>query len=332
MLPPLVFEPYLRERIWGGTRLRDQLGKTLPGDDAYGESWEIAALPEHDSVVCEGPLAGTKLSVLWDTRRPELIGDATPPYGGVTFPLLIKWLDCSQTLSVQVHPDDAGAQAILNEPCGKAESWIMFDTTPDAVAFYGLKAGTTPDEFNRRLKDGTVAECLGTIQPQRGEIIDVPRNGARPWCGTACARSRTAERRDLSGLRLEPRRPRWAAPQAASGGSGAGIDWNRCEPPPAGRVWSDSPVGVTAQTLVETPSFQIHRFEIAGDGEFANPFPGELVSWTVLFGAGTLTASEGYQRPLNTGETVLTSASTANVVWRRDRAEPLTLIAATMPR
>jgi mannose-6-phosphate isomerase len=331
MLPPLVFTPYLRTRPWGGTRLRDQLGKTLPGSGTYGESWELAALPEHDSIVAEGALAGTKLSTLWNTRRPELIGNTVPPYGGVTFPLLIKWLDCSETLSVQVHPDDAGAQAILGEPCGKAESWIVYDTTPDAVAYYGLKPGTTRAAFERHLDAGTVAECLGTLRPQRGEVIDVPPGTVHALGAGQLVleveQPSDATFRVFDWNRVGPDgRPRELHREQAL----RSIDWNRAAPPPLeGREWPNLGAGVEARTLVTTPSFVIHRIDARQP--FANPFEQELCSWTVLFGAGVMVADD-YERPFRTGATVLTSAGTRGVRWLPQGSSPLTLIAATLPR
>src|SRR4051812_49416825 len=101
-MQPLIFDPWLRPVVWGGRRLGASLGKPLPGPDAYGEWGEASAPPLHQSRVAEGPFAGRSLADLCRTHREELFGcDAAGD-----FPLLIKWLDCADRLSVQVHPDD----------------------------------------------------------------------------------------------------------------------------------------------------------------------------------------------------------------------------------
>lgn len=167
---PLVFAPFFRPQVWGGRRLAELLHKPLPADVAVGESWELSAQDLHVSRVAEGPWAGVSLKQLWDERRQELMGDDPAPQ----FPWLIKWLDCQELLSVQVHPDDAAAQRMLGEPFGKTESWVVLHADPTAKIYAGLKAGITPEELQRRSQDGSVAECLHSFTPQAGDCLHIP--------------------------------------------------------------------------------------------------------------------------------------------------------------
>src|SRR6478736_2380346 len=115
-MQPLVFEPYFRPQIWGGRWLQQRLNKPLPPDGAFGESWEVSAHPHYVSRVAEGPFRGAALSDLWREHGRQLLGRAPGP--SEKFPLLVKYLDCREVLSVQVHPDDAAARKLLGDELG----------------------------------------------------------------------------------------------------------------------------------------------------------------------------------------------------------------------
>ena len=140
-MDPLVFAPFFRPQVWGGRRLEQFLGQPLPGDEPYGEAWLVSAQPLHVSRVCEGPHAGRLLSELWTNESASMIG---PVRGAPSdFPLLLKFLDCQDFLSVQVHPsDEVSRQMHLGEQ-GKSEVWIVLDVEPDARIYAGLRPGTT---------------------------------------------------------------------------------------------------------------------------------------------------------------------------------------------
>jgi mannose-6-phosphate isomerase len=331
MLPPLVFTPYLRPRIWGGSRLRDRLGRTLPDDQPYGESWELSALPEHDSIVAEGPLAGATLGALWRTRREELLGNQTPPYGGEVFPLLIKWLDCNALLSVQVHPDDVAAQRLIGESCGKEEAWLFLDADPDGWAYFGVKGGTTPEEFARRMDDGTVEQCLNVIHPRPGEVVHVPPGSVHALGAgqllLEIEQPSDATFRVFDYNRPGPDgRPRELHRQQAL----AVIDWNRQSPPPLTiEPWTHPPRGVRAETLLRTESFCLHRLQAIVP--FDAPFPGQMTAWVVFEGAGDLLWERGAaRRTFHLGDTVLLPATCKAPRWRPGPGG-LTLIGATLP-
>src|SRR5438552_3617072 len=122
-MQPLVFEPYFRPQIWGGRQLQEQLGKALPPQGTFGESWEISAHPHHVSRVAEGPFRGASLDELWREHGRDILGRAPRPTE--KFPLLVKYLDCRELLSVQVHPDDDTARRLIGDELGKTEAWVV---------------------------------------------------------------------------------------------------------------------------------------------------------------------------------------------------------------
>jgi mannose-6-phosphate isomerase len=121
-LYPLQFQPILRELIWGGRRLGTVLHKPIGEASDYAESWEISDYHDQVSVVSEGPLAGTTLRELVRSHPPELLGPAVGPRE--QFPLLVKFIDANQNLSVQVHPDDEKARRLAGDN-GKSEAWVI---------------------------------------------------------------------------------------------------------------------------------------------------------------------------------------------------------------
>jgi len=170
VLYPLTFQPIFKERVWGGRSLERLYGKPLPPDVPIGESWEIADRPEGVSVIANGPLAGKTLRWLMEEHRSELLGRQAPPNG--PFPLLVKILDARDRLSVQVHPPRGQAAALGGEP--KTEMWYITDAAPEAVLYVGLKAGVSREEFEQRIRDGTVAESLHRINVKTGAAIFLP--------------------------------------------------------------------------------------------------------------------------------------------------------------
>lgn len=153
---PLTFEPILKEKIWGGRTL-ERFGKKLPAGVSIGESWELAdlpaSIPEGKSVIANGPCAGQRLDC--------------------KFPLLMKFLDACDNLSVQVHPSDAYANA-HPESHLKSEAWIILDTTPEGLIYVGLKKGTTEQALRTSIENDTVPELLNAINVKKGECYYLP--------------------------------------------------------------------------------------------------------------------------------------------------------------
>jgi len=169
-LYPLTFQPIFKDRVWGGRKLEQLYGKALPPNTPIGESWEITDRPEGVSVITNGPLAGRDLRWLMENHAEELLGDSKPCGG--RFPLLVKILDAREKLSLQVHPPAHKAAELRGEP--KTEMWYVADATPDADLFVGLRRGATRAEFERRIQDGSVAECFHRIPVKRGDSMFLP--------------------------------------------------------------------------------------------------------------------------------------------------------------
>ena len=170
MFYPLTFQPILKERVWGGRNLERLYQKPLPSGQRIGESWEISDRPEGISVVANGPLAGRTLRWLMENHRRDVLGQNASPSG--PFPLLIKILDATETLSVQVHPPPKVAALLQGEP--KTELWYLAEASPEAALFVGLRAGVTRGAFEESIAAGTVAECLHRVPVQTGDVMFLP--------------------------------------------------------------------------------------------------------------------------------------------------------------
>ena len=180
--PPLVFEPLYRSYLWGGRRLATKLGKNLPAEGIWAESWEIVDHPQGQSVVASGPWQGLSLGRLIDEYRQDILGSDFPlptgdhqlPNNLSRFPLLLKYLDCQNVLSVQVHPDDTYGMQMSTPDLGKTEAWYIIDAQPDSVLYAGLKEGVTRESLAQAIRMGRTEDCLHAIRPAAGDCIFIP--------------------------------------------------------------------------------------------------------------------------------------------------------------
>lgn len=171
MLYPLLFVPIQKERIWGGQSLAEKYGRTLPADK-IGESWDIACHPNGTSIVANGIYKGKTLKQIIEFYGKKILGSNVQDES--TFPLLIKLLDASDVLSVQVHPVDEYARIHENGGSGKTEMWYVIDAKPDARLVYGIKPGITREYFAQALENGSLEECLNELEVQQGDVIYIP--------------------------------------------------------------------------------------------------------------------------------------------------------------
>ncbi|MDI1320023.1 MAG: class I mannose-6-phosphate isomerase, partial [bacterium] len=167
MTPFLQFKPLYQERVWGGRALESFLGRKLPGNTPTGESWELVDRPEAQSIVASGPWAGQSLRQVMAGHAAEVMGPAWP--AARPFPILVKWLDCRDRLSLQVHPPADLAAKLGGEP--KTENWYFAHTDPGATVYAGLKAGVTRASFEQALAAGTVARCLERPAVRAGDSL-----------------------------------------------------------------------------------------------------------------------------------------------------------------
>lgn len=156
------------ERVWGGRELERVYGRQLPdATSPFGESWELVDRENEQSIVDEGPHAGTSLHELWANHREEIFGEGFDDQA--RFPILIKVLDARDDLSIQVHPPVDLATDLGGEP--KTEMWFIADCDAGAKLYVGLKHGVTRADFEKAITDGAVADCIHAITPQPGDSI-----------------------------------------------------------------------------------------------------------------------------------------------------------------
>ena len=169
---PLQFVPYYKSVIWGGDKIADYKGEAI-GLDNVGESWEISAVPGHESVVATGDFKGRKLTELVDEYGADFLGAEVSKRCGKEFPLLIKIIDARQDLSVQVHPDDALART-RHGSAGKTEMWYIIDRVPGSKIYTGLKAQLTPDDYTYRIADNTIMDVVADHASEPDQFYFVP--------------------------------------------------------------------------------------------------------------------------------------------------------------
>jgi len=170
----LIFGPILKERVWGGDRLREIAGRNVAEGASIGESWEVSDRPDDMSVVALGPNAGRTLGELLENDREAMLGRSARDYPDGRFPLLVKLLDATATLSVQVHPDDAWAgEHGLPDP-GKTEAWYVLHAEPEAVIFMGPRLDVTRDDLARMIEEERVEEALHRVAVRAGDVMFCP--------------------------------------------------------------------------------------------------------------------------------------------------------------
>ena len=166
---PLLFKPQLKERIWGGNKLKELLHKEAEGDN-IGESWEISNVEGSHSVVLNGPLKGQSLQTLLKTEGEQLLGGKIYRQFGEEFPLLIKFIDARTALSVQLHPGDELARKRHNS-FGKTEMWYIMQAEEGAVLNIGFKNTTNKEEYLQYLENGKITDLLNFEQVREGDAV-----------------------------------------------------------------------------------------------------------------------------------------------------------------
>jgi mannose-6-phosphate isomerase len=170
VIVPLPLAGALHETIWGGRALAERLGKALPAGALVGESWETA----DESLVREGPYAGESLAALVAQLGADLLGWRSVAVYGRRFPLLTKFIDAREQLSVQVHPDDAYAARHEHGKLGKTETWYVLHAEPGAQLIYGFARVTSSDEVRRAIEQTQLEPLLHSFAPRPGDVIFVP--------------------------------------------------------------------------------------------------------------------------------------------------------------
>lgn len=166
---PLQFEPILKERIWGGEKLKTILNKPITSK-ITGESWELSTVEGDVSVVANGDLKGKSLMELIEETPNEILGTEVYKRFGKQFPLLFKYLDAREDLSIQVHPNDKLAKERHNS-FGKTEMWFVTQADEDARIIVGFKENSNKEEYLKHLNDKTLVSILDTVKAKPGDVF-----------------------------------------------------------------------------------------------------------------------------------------------------------------
>ena len=168
-LYPLKFEPILKERLWGGTKLKDVLGKPI-STDITGESWELSAVKGDISTIVNGHLKGTTLQDLIDDQTEGLLGKSVVERFGAEFPILIKFIDAKQDLSIQLHPNDELAKE-RHDSFGKTEMWYIMDADPGANLIVGFNKDVQKEEYKKSLENDTLLDLMNYETVEEGDTF-----------------------------------------------------------------------------------------------------------------------------------------------------------------
>lgn len=168
-LYPFKFKPILKERLWGGTKLKDVLGKPIESD-ITGESWELSGVDGYISEISNGILAGTSLQELIQKEGQSLLGKSVVDRFGNDFPILIKFIDAKQDLSIQLHPNDELAKKRHNS-FGKTEMWYVMDADPGAKLIVGFDKSVEKEEYVKSLEENTLLDLMNYEEVSEGDTF-----------------------------------------------------------------------------------------------------------------------------------------------------------------
>ncbi len=302
---PLIFEPILKPKIWGGRNLARLLGKRLPAEGSFGESWECADLPSGQSVVARGPAKGKTLSSLVHEWGKGLLG-CSQPIGG-RFPLLVKFLDAADNLSIQVHPPEAPAGHVGKDFRPKHEAWYVLEARDDAAIYRDLRPGLTPAAFADALRaePRAASELVHRIAVRTGDTFFIPAGMVHAvGAGVVLAEIQTPSDLTYRIYDWQRRRPAEdAGLDAELGLASVRADLDTSSWEKRSHVTS---VFTTVTRLVSCPSFNMERVRFVGEIEQEIPYS-EPVCWVMLEGRGEILYGKGVEA-FSAGEVIILPA------------------------
>ncbi|NIL95603.1 MAG: class I mannose-6-phosphate isomerase [Planctomycetales bacterium] len=320
-LYPLRFRPIFRRYLWGGRRLHTVLAKSIGDGDDYAESWEVVDHGEDQSIVAVGPLGGKTLQELVRYRGAELFGRHHPQ---PSFPLLWKFLDANQTLSVQVHPNDRQAAQLDPPDLGKTEAWVVLDAAPGSLIYAGLKRGFDRPVVEREVMRGTVELCLHRFQPAVGDCVFLPA-GTVHALGAGLLVAEIQQASDTTYRLFDWNRVGAdGRPRALHVQQGLEvIDYGRGPVQPQTPQATDQP---HIQRLVECDKFVLDRWQLSGSQPAGGDHRCHILA--VLEGA-VYVDGDAAKEPLGRGQTILLPAAAGEV--RLESRQQVTLLDAYLP-
>lgn len=327
---PLSFTPRCVERVWGGRRLADELGKDLPPEGRFGESWEMSAHPSAPGAVDAGVLAGRNIADLTREFGAEFLGAALDPLD--TFPLLFKFIDACDVLSVQVHPGDEYARTHEGGQLGKSEAWYVLAAKPGARLYRGLTPGATREVFREKLAAGRTVECVHGFEVRAGDCLHLP-HGTVHAIGAGVLLAEIQESSDLTyrihdwnrmGLDGKPRELHLdkALDVIDFDPGGPNFGPERAEPRAI-----EVPGAESAERLVGEARFHFERLMFTAPARLTSD-PERFWMLACIAGAGCIAAGET-SIGLSAGRTVLIPAAAG--AFEVIPHEPLTILRAFVP-
>ena len=322
-LYPLKFKPRLVEKIWGGRKIESVLGKTLPAGKSIGESWELYDFPPGvcdesgnwtSAQVSNGPLAGRTLHQLIEEFDEDLLGDVAPIGPQRQFPILIKFLDARENLSVQVHPDEKYAAAHQGAHL-KSEAWYVIENDPGARIYKGVKPGTSRESFKQAIENGTCEDLLTTIPVKPGQCFFLPSGTVHALgAGTLVAEVQTPSDttfRVYDFNRLENGKPRTLHVEQAL----ECIDFSSSRGgEPAQKRTHVAGFFTTVTRLCTSPYFKIEKVRFSEGVEEPVPYD-QPVIWIMLEGEAQVRVEDVNESThFERGETVLLPARMKNPI------------------
>ena len=189
------FEPLLKQTLWGGDKIIPfkHLNTQM---ERVGESWEISGVKDNETIVANGPDKGKSLNQLVSEQKAKLVGEENYQRFGDEFPLLVKFIDASQDLSIQVHPNDETAHR-LGKPHGKTEMWYTLESAPSAHLYNGLKKKITTEEYEQMVANDTIVDALARYEIKEGDVFYIPA-GRIHAIGSGCFVTEIQETSDVT--------------------------------------------------------------------------------------------------------------------------------------
>jgi mannose-6-phosphate isomerase len=320
---PLFFPPILKRIRWGGRRLGTLLGKPLGPETDYAESWELVDHGSDQSTLVQGPFAGWTLSRLVKERNVELFGSHA---GRTQFPLLVKFLDANDRLSLQVHPNDVEAKTHDPAENGKTEAWVIVHAEPGSQIYAGLKTGVDRETLRIHLQTGRLEECLHKFPVSAGDCVFIPA-GTVHAIAEGIVLAEIQQSSDLT-FRLHD----WG--RVGTDGkprelhieqSLACIDFNRG---PVSPVVPKKLPGQPTEKLAACEYFVMHRHQ--SDQPISIPSDYRFHVLMMLKGSAELSC-EGTLSPFNLGQTVLIPAACPQVQITPRDGSHCTVLDAFLP-
>ena len=312
-MKPFRFTPIFKSLIWGGGKIAPYKGVDTSVPD-IGESWELSGVAGDESVVAEGEYAGLTLPQLIGELKGELVGEAVYERFGEEFPLLVKFIDARDDLSIQVHPNDELAQARHGKH-GKTEMWYVVDADEGAHLKAGFSQQITPAEYERRVAENTLTDVLCDYAVRPGDVFFLPAGRVH----AICAGSFVAEIQQTSdvtyriydyGLVGKDGKPRELHTELAKDA----IDYTVL---PDYRSHYEAAKNRETQ-LAACPYFVTSLYDLDAPVEKELSQLDSFLVVMCLAGSGTLTDDEGCEIPLRQGETLLVPASTRSIRFSPD--------------